>query len=150
MQVALIFCVFTVNDCPNDQFLNKYVRTKVCAAGANKWRDLGIVLMGQGAADDLDVIRIDHPNNVKECCSRMFNEWRQRNPKASYRHLIDGLKEVNLIQLASEVEKLLIPSAESCIEEKSEVPLNRWQTLVKHELHLDGNNLFQLFVYHAS
>ena len=41
--------------------------------------------MGQDAADDLDVIRIDHPNNVKECCSRMFNEWRQRNHVHSIR-----------------------------------------------------------------
>ena len=130
--------MITVNDCPNDQFLNKYVRTKVCAAGANKWRDLGIVLMGQDAADDLDVIRIDHPNNVKECCSRMFSEWRQRNTKASYKDLIDGLKEVNLIQLASEVEKLLIPSVESCIEEKSETPQNKRQKLEKHEPQLGG------------
>ena len=130
--------MITVNDCPNDQFLNKYVRTKVCAAGANKWRDLGIVLMGQDAADDLDVIRIDHPNNVKECCSRMFSEWRQRNTKASYKDLIDGLKEVNLIQLASEVEKLLIPSVESCVEEKSEIPLNKRQKLEKHEPQLGG------------
>ena len=130
--------MITVNDCPNDQFLNKYVRTKVCAAGANKWRDLGIVLMGQDVADDLDVIRIDHPNNVKECCSRMFSEWRQRNTKASYKDLIDGLKEVNLIQLASEVEKLLIPSVESCVEEKSEIPLNKGQKLEKHESQLGG------------
>ena len=130
--------MITVNDYPNDQFLNKYVRTKVCAAGANKWRDLGIVLMGQDAADDLDVIRIDHPNNVKECCSRMFSDWRQRNTKASYKDLIDGLKEVNLIQLASEVEKLLIPSVESCVEEKSEIPLNKGQKLEKHEPQLGG------------
>ena len=96
--------------------------------------------MGQDAADDLDVIRIDHPNNVKECCSRMFNEWRQRNPKASYRHLIDGLKEVNLIQLASEVETFLIPSVESSIEVKSEVPLNKRQRLEKHEPNSVGGN----------
>ena len=130
--------MITVNDCPNDQFLNKYVRTKVCAAGANKWRDLGIVLMGQDAADDLDIIRIDHPNNVKECCLRMFSEWRQRNTKASYKDLIDGLKEVSLIQLASEVEKLLIPSVESCVEQKSEIPLNKGQKLEKHEIQLGG------------
>ena len=96
--------------------------------------------MGQDAADDLDVIRIDHPNNVKECCSRMFNEWRQRNPTASYRHLIDGMKEVNLIQLASEVGKLLIPSVDSSAEEKSDVPLDEQPTLEKHELHSVGGN----------
>ena len=133
--------VITVSDCLDDQFLNKYVRTKVCAAGANKWRDLGIVLMGQDAADDLDVIKIDHPNNVKDCCTRMFKEWRETKPQASFRHLIDGLKEVNLIQLASEVEKLLIPSVESCKEVKSAVPLNKRQRLEEHEPHsVEGNH----------
>ena len=96
--------------------------------------------MGQDAADDLDVIRIDHPNNVKECCSGMFTMWHQKNYKASYKHLIDGLKEVNLIQLACEVEKLLISSRESCIEEKSEIPVNRQQKLEKHESSLGGNH----------
>ena len=96
--------------------------------------------MGQDAADDLDVIRIDHPNNVKESCSRMFSEWRQRNTKASYKDLIDGLNEVNLIQLAREVEELLIPSVESCIEEKSEIRLNKWQNVEKHKPQLGGNH----------
>ena len=100
-----------VNDCP-DEYLNKYVRGKVCAAGANKWRDLGIVLMGQDAVTDLDVIKINHPNDVEECCSRMFIKWRQRTPKASWKQLIEALKEVKLTQLASELEELLIPSQE--------------------------------------
>ena len=139
--IIILHQYFLVNDCPSDQFLNKYVRTKVCAAGANKWRDLGIALMGQDAADDLDVIRIDYPNNVKECCSRMFTEWRQRNSKASYKHLIDGLKEVHLIQLASEVEKLLIPSVDSLVEEGSDLPLNKRQKLEKHGLQLGGNHI---------
>ena len=108
-----------VNDCPDDKYLNKYVRGKVCAAGANKWRDLGIVLMGQDAVTDLDMIRVDYPYNVKECCSRMFTEWRQRTPKASWKQLIEALKEVKLTQLASELEELLMPSVESCVEQES-------------------------------
>ena len=97
-----------VNECPDDKHLNKYVRGIVCAAG--KWRDLGIVLMGQDAVIDLDTIKVDYPYNVKECCSRMFTEWRQRTPKASWKQLIEALKEVKLTQLASELEELLIPS----------------------------------------
>ena len=38
----------------DDKYLNKYVRGKVCAAGTNKWRDLGIILMGQ---DDVPSLR---------------------------------------------------------------------------------------------
>ena len=108
-----------VNDCPDDKYFNKYVRGKVCAAGAEKWRDLGIVLMGQNAATDLDVIRVDYPHDVKACCSRMFTEWRQTSLEASWKELIDALKEVKLTQLASEVEKLLVPPVECCVEQRS-------------------------------
>ena len=104
--VYQIVLLLSVNECPDDEYLNKYVRGKVCAAGANKWRDLGIVLMGQDAVTDLDVIRINHPNDVEECCSRMFTKWRQRTPTASWKQLIEALKEVDLIQLASELEEL--------------------------------------------
>ena len=41
--VVLMF--LPVDECPDDKYLNKYVRERVCAAGTNKWRDLGIVLM---------------------------------------------------------------------------------------------------------
>ena len=60
--------------------------------------------MGQNAVTELDVIRINHPNDVEECCSRMFTKWRQRTPTASWKQLIEALKEVELTQLASELE----------------------------------------------
>ena len=111
-----------VNECPDDEYLNKYVRGKVCAA--DKWRDLGIVLMGQDAVTDLDVIRINHPNNVEECCSRMFTKWRQRTPKASWKQLIEALKEVDLTQLASELEELLIEDSKISQELKGKYKIN--------------------------
>ena len=104
----MIINVLPVNDCPDDKFLNKYVRGKVCAAGANKWRDLGIALMGQKATTDLDVIRVDHPNDVKACCSRMFTEWRQTTLEASWKLLIEALEEVKLTELANELKELLL------------------------------------------
>ena len=117
-----IFLFLPVNDCPDDKYLNKYVREKVCAAGTNKWRDLGIELMGQDDVYVLDIIKANSTDNV-ECCSRMFTEWRQRTPKASWKQLIEALKEVKLTQLASELEELLIPSVE-CQENKiSQLPL---------------------------
>ena len=105
-------CLLPVSDRPDDKHLNRYVREKVCAAGTNKWRDLGIALMGQDAVPSLGVIRTNYPNDVEECCSRMFTKWHQRTPKASWKQLIEALKEVKLIQLASELEELLIPSVE--------------------------------------
>ena len=126
----LIVLFLAVSDCPDDKYLNKYVREKVCAAGTNKWRDLGIMLMGQDAVPGLDVISANHTNNVEECCSRMFIKWRQRTPKASWKQLIEALKEVKLTQLASELEELLIPSVEKCAVKKSEVSLNNQQEYI--------------------
>ena len=96
-----------VTDFPDDKYLNQYVREKVCAAGTTKWRDLGIALMGQKAATGLDVIKVNYPNNVEECCSRMFNKWRQKTTTGSWGKLLQALKEVKLMELVSELEKLL-------------------------------------------
>ena len=109
-----------VNNRPDDKHLNKYVRGKVCAAGTDKWRDLGIVLMGQDDVYVLDIIKANSNDNVT-CCTRMFTEWRQRTPKASWKQLIEALKEVKLIQLASELEELLIPSEQE--SKTSQLPL---------------------------
>ena len=143
--IRLIRSCLPVNDCPDDKHLNKYVRGKVCAAGTNKWRDLGIVLMGQDAVTDLDVIRINHPNDVEECCSKMFTKWRQRTPKASWKQLIEALKEVELTQLASELEELLIPSVECCVVQESKTSQ---QKLEKQQLPLQElEGIIQVSLY---
>ena len=100
------------NECPEDKYLNKFVRDKVCAAcldNPDKWRDLGIALMEQRSASKLDVIKINN-KDVMQCCSAMFNLWRQRHPKANWNQLIRALKEVELDALAVEIETLLLPS----------------------------------------
>ena len=119
-----------VNDCPDDKHLNKYVRGKVCAAGTDKWRDLGIVLMGQDAVTDLDIIRINYPDDVEKRCSGMFTKWLQRTPTASWKQLIEALKEVKLTQLASELEELLIPSEQE--SKTSQLPLGGIMILCSH------------------
>ena len=92
------------------------MRGKVCAAGNNKWRDLGIALMEQNDIYVLDTIKASS-SDIVECCSKMFTEWRQRKPKASWKQLVEALKEVELTQLACEVEKLLKPSVGYCVEQ---------------------------------
>ena len=100
-----------VCDRPDDKYLNKYVKEKVCGAG--KWLDLGTELMGGDAISTLNVISINHPNDVEKCCSVMFTKWKQQKPKANWKNLIDALREIKLDQLASELEGLLIPSVVS-------------------------------------
>ena len=109
-----------VTDRPDDKYLNKFLREKVCAAGATKWRDLGIALMGQDAVSGLDVIRINYPCNVEECCARMFSKWRQKTPTATWEKLLQALKEVNLLELASELEELLSIEQGSKISEQQQ------------------------------
>ena len=101
------------NECPEDKYLNKYVREKVCGACANSpdiWRDLGIELMGQQGVTKLDEIKVNNNGNLTLCCSAMFDLWRQRQPKANWSQLISALKEIKLDTLADDIEKLLLPS----------------------------------------
>ena len=110
--------VLTVDEIPVENYLNVYVRGNVCAAGREKWRDLGIELMGQEAANDLDIISVNLPNDVEARCSKMFTKWRERMPEASWKKLIEALKVIKLIQLASELERLLIPSMKHAVDQE--------------------------------
>ena len=76
--------------------------------------------MGQDAASALNVIRVDYPNNVEECCSRMFSKWRQTTPTGSWGKLLQALKEINLMQLVSELEELLSIEQESKISQQQQ------------------------------
>ena len=63
--------------------------------------------MGQDAASALDVIEVNYPNNIEECCSRMFRKWRETTPTGSWGKLLQALKGINLMQLVRELEELL-------------------------------------------
>ena len=116
-------------DCPDDKYLSKYVKEKVCGAG--KWRELGMELMGQDAVSALNVISINYPTDVEKCCLAMFTKWKERTPKANWNQLLNALNEIQLVQLASELEGLLISSVSDC-EQKVE----------KRRLHLKGTGNF--------
>ena len=75
--------------------------------------------MGQNAVDFLDVIRNDFPNDAMACCSRMFTEWLRRTSKASWKQLIEALKEIKLTQLGGQLDKLLKRSVE--VKQEKEV-----------------------------
>ena len=82
--------------------------------------------MGQDDVYVLDIIKANSNDNVA-CCTRMFTEWRQRTPKASWKQLIEALKEVKLTQLASELEELLIPSVKCSVEQESKITQQQLQ-----------------------
>lgn len=74
------------------------------------WRDLGIVLMGQGCINKLDIIEVNNSGNVTQCCSAILKLWRQIQPGANWNQLIRALKQVKLNFLAITIEKSLLPS----------------------------------------
>ena len=59
----------------------------------------------------------------------MFTVWRQRTPKASWKQLIEVLKEVELTQLVSKLERLLQPTE---LEEQSALVTNEQQQSLTH------------------
>ena len=82
------------------------------------WLDLGIELLQKEDIAALEMIK----SNESECsvrCSEMFKLWLQRQPNASWRHLLTALKHIRQNNLASTVEKLL--SVEQISEETDQI-----------------------------
>ena len=76
------------------------------------WKDLGVELLGEGSNDALDVIE-NSKGDVMSCCSAMFKLWLDRQPTASWRQLLQALKQLQLNYLANQIEsKLTTPVLE--------------------------------------
>ena len=108
--MVLMFCTVSVNECPEDKYLNRHVVSEVVAACAHQpdiWRDLGIELLGQGEIVRLDMIKANNSHDVTKCCSAMLTLWRQRQTDASWSQLIEALKQLKLNRVAREIEKRL-------------------------------------------
>ena len=74
--------------------------------------------MGQDAAHSFNFIRIKRTDyhHLFLYCERMFDMWLERTSKASWKQLIEALKEVQLNQLASELEESLQPAELNLLE----------------------------------
>lgn len=99
---------FTDTEVPEQKYLDRYVKEKVCASRFRKWKDLGSQLLDE---DDLSAVTARTYNmDELQACSEMFNIWRERQPKASWQQLIKALKIIKLERLANKIESLLIQS----------------------------------------
>ena len=96
-----------VDDRPEVRFLNRYVRERLCAKGPQAWIDLGRELLGVESSDALDVLKNNH-GDVTNCCSAMFQLWFERQPTATWRQLIQALKQLQFNYLADQIESKLI------------------------------------------
>ena len=102
----MVFSLRTVGDRPEVKYINRHVKEKVCGAGPEVWLDLGIQLLEKEDVPALLTIKSD----VSECsdrCSKMFNLWLERRPKASWSNLIEALKLIHQDKLASDIVDLL-------------------------------------------
>ena len=88
--------------------LNKHVRKEV----SSKWHDLGLELLEQEDEESLNEIESNNPNDVRKCCKAMFQLWLRKCTKATWNQLIQALEEVELNNLATTIEGMLIPTEE--------------------------------------
>ena len=60
---------------------------------ASKWRQLGTQLnIDQHLMDNIEH---DHSNDCEGCCSKMFTEWLDSNPTASWNDIITAVDNLS-------------------------------------------------------
>ena len=93
--------------------------------------------MGAELLNDDDITELDAGTrnmDEKQCCSVMFKMWLERQPKATWRQLIDALYAVKLNRIADELENLLMQSK----------PRKRKQTLATNNTNEQSQKILKI------
>lgn len=90
--------VATGTDKPTLKLLNDYVRETV----SPQWYYLGQALLEQ---NKLNVIKANHPNDVKKCCTEMLQCWLEVDTTASWNKLIEALEHISHNALAEKIKQ---------------------------------------------
>ena len=69
------------------------------------WHQLGMQLLREQDFHYLDEIETNWPNNVRACCTEMFNKWLQTRCDACWNKLCDALIEIDLPVAAENIIK---------------------------------------------
>ena len=75
---------------------------------ATKWEELGLVLLGTKYHNQLIIIKADIGSDVVACCSKMFSKWLSTDELASWDKLIKAVRNVQLSNVANDIEQLLL------------------------------------------
>ena len=75
--------------------------TAACETNAQAWKDLGDELIPDGEAA-VSTIAANNKGDVTSCCVLMFDKWLERDPKASWKQLIEALNIIGLGTLATQ------------------------------------------------
>ena len=92
------------SDRPTIGLLNKFLRVDV----VTKWKDLGRCLLGPSHTGQLDVIELNSPKNVEECCTKMFECWLNVDPFATWDKVIAALRYIGLNTLSERIKTDLL------------------------------------------
>ena len=98
------FTLFVGHQNPSLKYLNRYVRSSV----GLKWHDLGIELLDFDDVEDLDKIEAEHTSDLDKCCTKMFQLWLRKQPRASWNQLIEALRQIELNALVTKIEQMLL------------------------------------------
>ena len=71
------------------------------------WYELGAELL-PSKNNSLEMIKANHPNDVRTCCREMFLTWLNMKPDASWDQLVAALNEIELGSAAHAVSKKYI------------------------------------------
>ena len=71
---------------------------------------MGIELLAEEDVQALDEIQRNNPRDASTCCTKMFQLWLERQPDASWKQLVEALREPNIEmnELANTIEQKLI------------------------------------------
>ena len=75
---------------------------------ANKWRDLGRLLLIEEA--QLEGISGQYQNNINECCRAVLTKWQENPPpaySATWGGLIELLEDCQLSEVVKELQEVL-------------------------------------------
>ena len=72
-----------------------------------KWRELGVHLLNKKDVHFLDEIEANHPQNARECCTEMFEEWLRTRLDASWDQLCNALITIDLPAAALQIKQEL-------------------------------------------
>ena len=98
-----IICDTVGCDCP----ILRDVLIHVIPNAADKWYDLGVILLDPKYANRLKIIEVDTKNDARTCCRKMFEEWLKIDKLASWDKVIEALTLIGLDNVASDIEQLL-------------------------------------------
>ena len=86
---------------------------------AVKWKALGKILLDPHLVNngELETIEKNNPQDITECCKKMFRRWLEKHEHASWKQLIKKLEypTVQLNFLADQIKKMFQERGETVV-----------------------------------